>query len=175
MKGKLKYLLTGLIVAVAVIVVLFKYWDYVVNPWTRNGQVRAQVVQITPRVSAPTPPASRPLPLLDRSLARRHDDDTLPRRIEGFRVDRATTRLEARRVFRFESEGVKGERKFPVRVHLRPLDDTNDNDLILVAAVEVDREIPVESVKGVVGQHGGGKELAGVGIGWPIFDRWSTQ
>jgi multidrug resistance efflux pump len=53
MHGKLKYLLTGSIVAVAVIVALLKYWDYVVNPWTRNGQVRAQVIQITPRVSGP--------------------------------------------------------------------------------------------------------------------------
>jgi multidrug resistance efflux pump len=53
MKEKMKYLLTGLIVAVAAIVVLFKYWDYVVNPWTRNGQVRAQIIQITPRVSGP--------------------------------------------------------------------------------------------------------------------------
>ena len=53
MKGKMKYLLTAAVVAVAAIVVLLKYWDYVVNPWTRDGQVRAQVVQITPRVSAP--------------------------------------------------------------------------------------------------------------------------
>jgi multidrug resistance efflux pump len=53
MHGKLKYLLTGLIVAVAVILVLLKYWDYVVNPWTRDGQVRANVVQITPRISGP--------------------------------------------------------------------------------------------------------------------------
>ncbi|MGD9059960.1 MAG: HlyD family secretion protein [Desulfobacterales bacterium] len=53
MKDKKKYLLTGAIVLIAVIVVLFKYWDYVTNPWTRDGQVRAQVVQITPRVSAP--------------------------------------------------------------------------------------------------------------------------
>ena len=44
MKEKIKYLLTGLIVAVAVILVLLKYWDYVVNPWTRDGQVRAQVI-----------------------------------------------------------------------------------------------------------------------------------
>jgi class 3 adenylate cyclase len=72
------------------------------------------------------------------------DDDTLPRRIEGFRVDRATTRLEARRVFRFESEGVKGERKFPVRVHLRPLDDTNDNDLILVEVWDVSKEKEIQ-------------------------------
>ena len=53
MKEKIKYLLTGLIVAVAVILVLLKYWDYVVNPWTRDGQVRAHVVQITPRISGP--------------------------------------------------------------------------------------------------------------------------
>ena len=48
-----KYLLTGVIVIIAVIAVLLKYWDYVVNPWTRDGQVRADVIQITPRVSAP--------------------------------------------------------------------------------------------------------------------------
>ena len=53
MHGKLKYLLTGLIVVIAVAVVVWKYWDYVTNPWTRNGQVRAQVIQITPRVSGP--------------------------------------------------------------------------------------------------------------------------
>ena len=53
MTGKVKYLTTGAIVAIAVIAVLIKYWDYVTNPWTRDGQVRAQVVQITPRVSAP--------------------------------------------------------------------------------------------------------------------------
>ena len=48
-----KYLLTGAVVLIAVIAVLLKYWDYVVNPWTRDGQVRADVVQITPRVSGP--------------------------------------------------------------------------------------------------------------------------
>ncbi|MGI9263333.1 MAG: HlyD family secretion protein [Gammaproteobacteria bacterium] len=48
-----KYLLTGAVVLVAVVVVLLKYWDYVANPWTRDGQVRAEVIQITPRVSGP--------------------------------------------------------------------------------------------------------------------------
>jgi multidrug resistance efflux pump len=48
-----KYLLTGAVVLIAVIAVLLKYWDYVVNPWTRDGQVRAEVIQITPRVSGP--------------------------------------------------------------------------------------------------------------------------
>jgi multidrug resistance efflux pump len=69
MKEKMKYLLTGLIVAVAAIVVLFKYWDYVVNPWTRNGQVRAQVIQITPRVSGPLVK----LPVKDNQLVKAGD------------------------------------------------------------------------------------------------------
>ena len=53
MRGVLKYLLTGLIVLIAAVVFTLKYWDYVTNPWTRNGQVFAQVIQITPRVSGP--------------------------------------------------------------------------------------------------------------------------
>jgi multidrug resistance efflux pump len=69
MKGKTKYLLTGAIVLIAVIVVLFKYWDYVTNPWTRDGQVRAQVVQITPRVSAPI----IKLPIADNQLVKAGD------------------------------------------------------------------------------------------------------
>ena len=51
MKFDQKYLWTGAIVLVAILIALFKYWNYVVNPWTRDGQVRAKVVQITPRVS----------------------------------------------------------------------------------------------------------------------------
>lgn len=48
-----KYLLTGAVIFVAFVAILLKYWDYVTNPWTRDGQVRAQVIQITPRVSGP--------------------------------------------------------------------------------------------------------------------------
>ena len=53
MKLSRNYLLTGAIVLLAVATVLLKYWDYVVNPWTRDGQVRAEVIQVTPRVSGP--------------------------------------------------------------------------------------------------------------------------
>ncbi len=53
MKLPQKYLLTAAIVLIAVVLGLTKYWDYVVNPWTRDGQVRAEVIQITPRVSGP--------------------------------------------------------------------------------------------------------------------------
>ncbi|MBW1750183.1 MAG: biotin/lipoyl-binding protein [Deltaproteobacteria bacterium] len=53
MKSIQKYLLTGVIVAIAVTMVLLKYRDYVVNPWTRDGQVQANVIQLTSRVSGP--------------------------------------------------------------------------------------------------------------------------
>jgi multidrug resistance efflux pump len=52
-KNYQKYLLTGFFFIIAAALVIYKYWDYVINPWTRNGQVRAQVVQIAPRVTGP--------------------------------------------------------------------------------------------------------------------------
>ena len=48
-----KYLLTGSLVVIAVLFVVIKYWDHITNPWTRNGQVMANVIQITPRVTGP--------------------------------------------------------------------------------------------------------------------------
>ena len=53
MKIQQNYLLTASVVLVAFLLVLFRYWDYVANPWTRDGQVQAEVIQITPRVSGP--------------------------------------------------------------------------------------------------------------------------
>ena len=53
MKKYLKYLLTGAVILIAVVLTLVKYWDYVANPWTRDGYVRANVIQITTRVSGP--------------------------------------------------------------------------------------------------------------------------
>jgi multidrug resistance efflux pump len=53
MKLPQKYLLTAFIVLIAVVLGLAKYWDYIVNPWTRDGQVQAEVIQVTPRVSGP--------------------------------------------------------------------------------------------------------------------------
>jgi len=52
-KNSKKYLTTGAVVLITVAAVLLKYWDYVLNPWTRDGQVRADVIQMTPRVSGP--------------------------------------------------------------------------------------------------------------------------
>jgi len=53
MKATTKYFLTGAIVLIAVAVVLFKWWTYLTNPWTRDGQVMANVIEIAPRVSGP--------------------------------------------------------------------------------------------------------------------------
>ena len=44
-------LVTSLLVLVTVAAVAWKAWDYYNNPWTRNGRVMAQVIQVTPRVS----------------------------------------------------------------------------------------------------------------------------
>ena len=69
MKTYQKYLLTGALVFIAAALMLYKYWDYAVNPWTRDGQVRAQVVQITPRVSAPI----INLPIVDNQFVKAGD------------------------------------------------------------------------------------------------------
>ncbi len=50
-KVSVRFIVTAAVILVAVVAVLWKFWDYAVNPWTRNGQVFAQVIQVTPRVS----------------------------------------------------------------------------------------------------------------------------
>jgi RND family efflux transporter MFP subunit len=47
------YLLTGAVVLVAVLISAVKYQEYITNPWTRDGQVQATVIQIAPRVTGP--------------------------------------------------------------------------------------------------------------------------
>ena len=69
MRGLSKLVLTGLVVLVAVGVVFDKYRDYVTNPWTRDGQVRAEVIQIAPRVSGPIVV----LPIRDNQLVKAGD------------------------------------------------------------------------------------------------------
>ena len=53
MRGILKIFLTAIVVLAAAGALAFKYWDYIANPWTRDGQVRANVIQVAPRVSGP--------------------------------------------------------------------------------------------------------------------------
>jgi multidrug resistance efflux pump len=51
MKKIIKILLTLAILGTAGFFAYNKYRDYIENPWTRDGQVRTQVIQVTPRVN----------------------------------------------------------------------------------------------------------------------------
>ena len=53
MKNVSKYLVTGIVVALAVVASLFMYARYADRPWTRDAQVRANIVGIAPRVEGP--------------------------------------------------------------------------------------------------------------------------
>ena len=53
MKPIVRIITTGVIVLAALGMIAYKYQDYIKYPWTRDGLVRAQVVQIVPRVSGP--------------------------------------------------------------------------------------------------------------------------
>lgn len=53
MSKYLRILLTVAVVAVALGGIAWKYADYLRNPWTRDGQVRANVIAVATRVSAP--------------------------------------------------------------------------------------------------------------------------
>ncbi len=53
MKPIVKVITTGVVVLAALGMIAYKYQDYVKYPWTRDGLMRAQVVQIAPRVSGP--------------------------------------------------------------------------------------------------------------------------
>jgi multidrug resistance efflux pump len=53
MRQTARYLLTAAVVLAAGLALGYRYLDYLRNPWTRDGQVRAQVIQVTPRVSGP--------------------------------------------------------------------------------------------------------------------------
>ena len=53
MKPIVKYIATGVVVLIAVGMIAYKYYDYTTNPWTRDGLVRAEVIQIATRVSGP--------------------------------------------------------------------------------------------------------------------------
>ena len=51
MTSMLRYVATGVVLVVALLFVRSQYMGYVTDPWTRDAQVRAIVVQVAPRVS----------------------------------------------------------------------------------------------------------------------------
>jgi multidrug resistance efflux pump len=50
-KKSIKILITLVVIGCAAYFGYKKYEDYITNPWTRDGQVRTQVIQVAPRVS----------------------------------------------------------------------------------------------------------------------------
>ncbi|MHC5108948.1 MAG: HlyD family secretion protein [Planctomycetota bacterium] len=69
MHEKRKFIFTGIVIAIAVIAILVRYQVSVTNPWTRDGQVRATIVQIASRVTAPLVE----LPVKDNQAVRKGD------------------------------------------------------------------------------------------------------
>ncbi len=117
------------LVAIAVVLVgvgaaLWHWWDYVVNPWTRNGQVMAQVIQITPRVTG----TIVELPIVDNQFVKKGDllfqidPRTYESTLEGMKGKLAETEDEiealaaqveatAKTVERYEAAIVRAEQK----------------------------------------------------------------
>src|SRR5215475_6269201 len=51
MKPIVRMIATGVIVLAALGMIAYKYTDYIEYPWTRDGLVRAEVIQIVPRLT----------------------------------------------------------------------------------------------------------------------------
>jgi multidrug resistance efflux pump len=65
----MRVFITAGFILIAIAAVGLKWWQYQVNPWTRDGQVRAQVIQITPRVSG----TIVELPIVDNQFVKKDD------------------------------------------------------------------------------------------------------
>ncbi|MCQ1058039.1 HlyD family secretion protein [Photobacterium sp. ZSDE20] len=48
-----RFSITTCLLLLAVTAIGWKYQQYLHNPWTRDGQIRAQIIQVTPRVTGP--------------------------------------------------------------------------------------------------------------------------
>jgi RND family efflux transporter MFP subunit len=68
-KNVIRFLITFTAVAIAGLILYEMFQDYLLNPWTRNGQVQGQVIQITSRVSGPI----IAIPILDNQFVNKGD------------------------------------------------------------------------------------------------------
>ena len=109
-----RHLVTAVILLVAVLVVLWKYWDYVVNPWTRDGQVQADVILVTPRVTAPIVE----LPIRDNryvsagDLRFRIDDRTFKQQLTKATAEEVRTKGDYDRALNLVKRGDLSQRDF---------------------------------------------------------------
>ena len=68
-KNIIGYLITFTVVAIAGLIFYYMFQDYLLNPWTRDGQVQGQVIQITSRVSGPI----IEIPIVDNQFVNKDD------------------------------------------------------------------------------------------------------
>ncbi|MFZ0710190.1 MAG: biotin/lipoyl-binding protein, partial [Terrimicrobiaceae bacterium] len=69
MKIARPHVVTFAMVTLALIATFVLYWRYSTKPWTRDGQVRANVVGIAPRVSGPI----IQIPIKDNQVVKKGD------------------------------------------------------------------------------------------------------
>ena len=68
-KNVIGYLITITVVAIAGLTLYAMFQDYLLNPWTRDGQVQGQIIQITSRVSGPIVT----IPIVDNQFVNKGD------------------------------------------------------------------------------------------------------
>ena len=68
-KNVIGYLITITAVAIAGLILYEMFQDYLLNPWTRDGQVQGQIIQITSRVSGPIVT----IPIVDNQFVNKGD------------------------------------------------------------------------------------------------------
>jgi RND family efflux transporter MFP subunit len=68
-KNVIGYLITITAVAIAGLILYEMFQDYLLNPWTRDGQVQGQIIQITSRVSGPI----IEIPIVDNQFVNKGD------------------------------------------------------------------------------------------------------
>ena len=109
-----RHLITASIVLLAVVLVVLKYWHYVLYPWTRDGQVRADVIQVTPRVTGPIVE----LPIRDNQyvsagdLLFRIDPRTFAEQLEKTTAEEVRTKGDYERAVDLVERGDISERNF---------------------------------------------------------------
>ena len=146
MKKYQKYGVTGSIVLLAALVLSFKYRNYVENPWTRDGQVCAEVVQITPRVSGPIVN----LPMRDNQFVKTGDllFEIDPRTFQASLDQVSASVQQAESVIKeIDSEIEKNKAEFERQKELLPQRATSQKS---VERAEANYEVSLEKRKGAL-------------------------
>jgi multidrug resistance efflux pump len=146
MRAIVKIITTSVIVLAAVGMIAYKYQDYMKYPWTRDGVVRAHVVEIVPRVSGEVVR----VPVRNNQLVKKGDllFEIDPRTFQAI-ADLARAELDNMRdivkSLAEQVEGMKGE----VKQHEADLSEAK-SDVEAAAAEEEDARIGFQRAKDLV-------------------------